>query len=87
MTWFFCTSAAGAGLTGSKMATRIGSLEEFELKEIGGIHQGVSSKISLYYTNFSGLLGVSWVQGKWGRMFWRFTMHFVQDLLMNPYGS
>ncbi|XP_015933925.1 uncharacterized protein LOC107460110 [Arachis duranensis] len=32
--------AAGAGLTGSKMATRIGSLEEFELKEIGDIHQG-----------------------------------------------
>ncbi|XP_057435019.1 uncharacterized protein LOC130727787 isoform X2 [Lotus japonicus] len=32
--------AAGAGLTGSKMATRIGSLEEFELKEIGGVHQG-----------------------------------------------
>ncbi|XP_061350894.1 uncharacterized protein LOC133295968 [Gastrolobium bilobum] len=32
--------AAGAGLTGSKMATRIGSLEEFELKEVGGIHQG-----------------------------------------------
>ncbi|MED6118367.1 hypothetical protein PIB30_002074 [Stylosanthes scabra] len=32
--------AAGAGLTGSKMATRIGSLEEFELKEVGDIHQG-----------------------------------------------
>ncbi|XP_027356983.1 transmembrane and coiled-coil domain-containing protein 4-like [Abrus precatorius] len=32
--------AAGAGLTGCKMATRIGSLEEFELKEVGGIHQG-----------------------------------------------
>ncbi|OIV96319.1 hypothetical protein TanjilG_09746 [Lupinus angustifolius] len=32
--------AAGAGLTGSKMATRIGSLEEFELKEVGGVHQG-----------------------------------------------
>ena len=48
---FFCTSAAGAGLTGSKMATRIGSLEEFELKEVEGIHQGVSSKfqMSLYH--------------------------------------
>ncbi|KAK7351736.1 hypothetical protein VNO77_11397 [Canavalia gladiata] len=32
--------AAGAGLTGSKMATRTGSLEEFELKEAGGINQG-----------------------------------------------
>lgn len=41
---FFSTSVAGAGLTGSKMATRIGSLEEFEFKEVGGDHQGVSSK-------------------------------------------
>ncbi|KAG5030581.1 hypothetical protein AAZX31_06G025000 [Glycine max] len=32
--------AAGAGLTGSKMATRIGSLEEFELKGVGGINEG-----------------------------------------------
>ncbi|KAL2346275.1 hypothetical protein Fmac_000275 [Flemingia macrophylla] len=32
--------AAGAGLTGSKMATRIGNLEEFQLKEIGGANQG-----------------------------------------------
>ncbi|XP_004500958.1 uncharacterized protein [Cicer arietinum] len=32
--------AAGASLTGSKMATRIGSLEEFELLEVGGTHQG-----------------------------------------------
>ncbi|AES73977.1 putative alpha/Beta hydrolase [Medicago truncatula] len=32
--------AAGAGLTGSKMATRIGSLEEFELIEVGGTHRG-----------------------------------------------
>ncbi|XP_045804152.1 transmembrane and coiled-coil domain-containing protein 4-like isoform X1 [Trifolium pratense] len=32
--------AAGAGLTGCKMATRIGSLEEFELLEVGGTHQG-----------------------------------------------
>ncbi|XP_028765568.1 transmembrane and coiled-coil domain-containing protein 4 [Neltuma alba] len=32
--------AAGAGLTGSKMAVRIGSLEEFELKEVGGNFQG-----------------------------------------------
>ncbi|KAE9609425.1 hypothetical protein Lalb_Chr08g0246031 [Lupinus albus] len=39
--FLFCTSAAGAGLTGSKMATRIGSLEEFELKEVGGVHQGI----------------------------------------------
>ncbi|TKY75216.1 membrane protein F35D11.3 [Spatholobus suberectus] len=40
--------AAGAGLTGSKMATRIGSLEEFELKDIGGINQGhLSVRISI----------------------------------------
>ncbi|CAJ1973246.1 unnamed protein product [Sphenostylis stenocarpa] len=32
--------AAGASLTGSKMATRIGSLEEFELKCLGGTNQG-----------------------------------------------
>ncbi|XP_058785405.1 uncharacterized protein LOC131660236 isoform X2 [Vicia villosa] len=32
--------AAGAGLTGCKMATRIGSLEEFELIEVGGTQQG-----------------------------------------------
>ncbi|BAT77715.1 hypothetical protein VIGAN_02030600 [Vigna angularis var. angularis] len=32
--------AAGAGLTGSKMATRIGSLDEFELKSVGGTNQG-----------------------------------------------
>lgn len=64
MTYFFCASAAGAGLTGSKMATRIGSLEEFELKDAGGINEGVSSKMSLYYTDFFGLLGVSgiWVE-------------------------
>ncbi|KAL5073900.1 hypothetical protein RYX36_012884 [Vicia faba] len=36
----FCATAAGAGLTGSKMATRIGSLEEFELIEVGGTQQG-----------------------------------------------
>lgn len=52
MICFFCTSAAGAGLTGSKMATRIGSLEEFELIEVGGTHQGVSSEVLLYYTDF-----------------------------------
>lgn len=45
MPWLFCTSAAGAGLSGSKMATRIGSLEEFEMIEVGSIHEGVSSKI------------------------------------------
>ncbi|WVZ17953.1 hypothetical protein V8G54_005275 [Vigna mungo] len=32
--------AAGAGLSGSKMATRIGSLDEFELKSVGGTNQG-----------------------------------------------
>ncbi|GAU34912.1 hypothetical protein TSUD_312430 [Trifolium subterraneum] len=46
--------AAGAGLTGCKMATRIGSLEEFELLEVGGTHQG----------EFSGFR-----EGKGGTMF------------------
>jgi hypothetical protein len=40
------------------MATRIGSLEEFELIEVGGTHQGVSSKMSIYYLNFCGHVGI-----------------------------
>ncbi|KAJ1411074.1 hypothetical protein SESBI_21431 [Sesbania bispinosa] len=32
--------SAGVGLTRCRMATRIGSLEEFELKEVGDIHYG-----------------------------------------------
>jgi hypothetical protein len=40
------------------MATRIGSLEEFELLEVGGTHQGVSSKLSIYYMNFYGHVGI-----------------------------
>lgn len=36
--------AAGAGLTGTKMARRTGSVEEFEFKPVGENHnQGVSS--------------------------------------------
>jgi hypothetical protein len=35
--------AAGAGLTGSKMARRVGGVDEFEFKAIGENHnQGVS---------------------------------------------
>jgi len=68
VTCFFCNPAAGAGLTGSKMATRIGSLEEFELKSVGGCNEGVSSKMSLHYTNYFWLLGVSgfgWIGNTW----------------------
>jgi hypothetical protein len=40
----FSYPAAGAGLTGTKMARRIGDLDEFEFKAIGENHnQGVSS--------------------------------------------
>ena len=39
----FINLAAGAGLTGSKMARRTGSVDEFEFKAIGENHnQGVS---------------------------------------------
>lgn len=40
--------AAGAGLTGSKMARRVGSVDEFEFKAIGeNHHQGVSVVASI----------------------------------------
>jgi hypothetical protein len=39
----FVLPAAGAGLTGTKMARRVGSVDEFEFKAIGDNHnQGVS---------------------------------------------
>lgn len=44
----FLYPAAGAGLTGTKMARRIGDLDEFEFKAIGENHnQGVSSYFPL----------------------------------------
>ena len=44
----FSYPAAGAGLTGTKMARRIGDLEEFEFKAIGENHnQGVSAYFQL----------------------------------------
>lgn len=55
---FFClfNPAAGAGLTGSKMARRVGGVDEFEFKAIGKNHnQGVSfcSFHFLFYGNIS----------------------------------
>lgn len=81
----FCATAAGAGLTGTKMATRIGSLEEFELIEVGGTQQGVSSKMSIiHYMNFCGPVGIFMVWGMSDVLSGRFTGHFVQRLDGEP---
>ena len=41
--YHFVLLAAGAGLSGSKMARRVGDVDEFELKAVGKNHnQGVS---------------------------------------------
>lgn len=46
-------TAAGAGLTGTKMARRVGSVDEFEFKAIGENHnQGVS--VCSFYFIFHG---------------------------------
>lgn len=73
------------------MAKRIGSLKEFELKGVGGINEGVSSKMSLHYIDFFGLL---WVSGVWMK---QGHLHLVGSLGgtlycawlddMNPKGS
>lgn len=48
--FLFCWKlAAGAGLTGTKMARRFGSVDEFEFKAIGeNQNQGVSCALTLW---------------------------------------
>ncbi|XP_052196809.1 uncharacterized protein LOC127804113 [Diospyros lotus] len=44
--------AAGAGLTGSKMARRIGSIDEFEFKAIGGNHNQGRLAVEILISGF-----------------------------------
>lgn len=55
----FCVS--GASLTGSKMARRIGSIDEFEFKDIGQNHkQGVSFILPGSLLIVASLHNISW---------------------------
>jgi hypothetical protein len=47
--------AAGAGLTGSKMARRVGSVDEFEFKAIGENHNQGVSFCSFYFIFFGSI--------------------------------
>lgn len=55
----FVNLAAGAGLTGSKMARRTGKVDEFEFRAIGENHnQGVSFSSFFFIGQFDFLVDI-----------------------------